>query len=201
MLLAPLFPSLIAGDFHVVIIYIFLWIAFLMFINFAALIEARVAKPHLLLHSLLIFSRLSVMLDSKQRNYTYALHRIMFPFCLICTCIIYTHVQERLLRKAFIILWKNFHEEFNYRVGRFNAAYNQQQMEDIQIASNQFHEGYLGKDIIFEELEFQKQIGQGTSCTVHMALYRNKIVAVRQLIMGQINRYLRGSKRHCIMLY
>jgi serine/threonine protein kinase len=108
---------------------------------------------------------------------------------MFIVCFFYNQVQDNHLRRAFKTLYVNFNEEYNYRVGRFNSAYNQQQMEYIQIASNQFRDGYKGRDISFEELEFQKQIGQGATCTVHMALYRNKIVAVRQLIMSQISRY------------
>jgi len=176
---------------HIFQVCIYIYLSSLIFLNLISLVDARNAKPHLLVHSLLIVWRLFSI--TKHSNYIWFLHCIYLPAVLLGVCFFYIQVQDSHLRNAFKKLYVNFYEEFSYRVGRFNAAYNQQQMEDIQIASNQFREGYKGIDISFDELEFQKQIGQGTTCTVHMALYRNKIVAVRQLIMSQINRYSAAS--------
>ena len=98
---------------------------------------------------------------------------------------------ELLLRRTFRAMWSKYHQKYIYYISLNAQQYSaDDQQEAINMILNKLKNdqpsktlsSLLTEPINFSELEYQKEIGRGSHGLVYVARYRNKIVAVKQML-------------------
>ncbi|GMH75814.1 hypothetical protein TrST_g6 [Triparma strigata] len=187
-------------------LFIFWFITFqsLTFYLLTTRVEARIGQTHQLFHLIESLARLVMMMGV--RVYRLFLYRFFGPVTCIILCMYCTTIRETQFRSTFSVIYARLYEKFSYRLDSLASVLQEamslpdEKVEEIQVAIRQHGVGgnanVIGfgcKQIPIEEVEYEKKIGQGSESIVYLARYRNKIVAVKQISISNLNRRSVGS--------